>query len=70
MEILQNGRIESDEQLMELAQRYGEIIIPTENDDLDLTHWWILIDDGNQMLYVGTPETFTTWVKERNGGVQ
>ena len=70
MEILQNGRIESDEQLMELAQRYGEIIIPTENDDLDLTHWWILIDDGNQTLYVGTPETFTTWVKERNGGVQ
>ncbi len=70
MEMLHNGTIESDDQLMELAQRYGQIIIPTENDDLDLTHWWIVMADGNQMLYVGTPETFTTWVKERNGGVQ
>ncbi len=70
VEILQSGSIESDDQLMDLAQRYGQITIPTEDDDLDLTHWWILTDDGNQMLYVGTPETFTTWVMERNGGVQ
>jgi hypothetical protein len=61
MEILQSGAIESDDQLMELSQRYSQIIIPTENDDLDLTHWWILADDGNQMLYVGAPETFWTW---------
>ncbi len=70
MEIWQSGSVESDDQLMELAQRYGEIVIPTDNSGLELTHWWVICDEGRQMLYVGTPETFTTWVKERNGGVQ
>lgn len=70
LEILQNGVIESDAQLMELTERCGQVVIPNENEDLDLTHWWLIKDDGAEMLYVGTPETFTIYIKERNGGVQ
>lgn len=70
LEILQNGLIESDDQILELTERYGEVVLPNENEDLDLTHWWLIRDNGTGMLYIGTPETFTAYVKERNGGVQ
>jgi hypothetical protein len=55
---------------MELTERYGKVVIPSENEDLDLTHWWVIQEDGKVMLYVGTPETFDTYVMEQNGGVQ
>lgn len=45
-------------------------MIPSENEDLDLTHWWVIRDSGAEILYVGTPETFAGYVRERNGGVQ
>ena len=70
IEIVKNGIIESEEEVSELAEEYGQVVIPSENDDLDLTHWWVIRDDGVEMLYVGTPETFTTYVQERNGGIQ
>jgi hypothetical protein len=70
MEIVNNGVIESDDQLMELTEEYGQVVIPNDNQDLDLTHWWVIRDDGADVLYVGTPETFTTYIRERNGGVQ
>ncbi len=52
--IIESGLIESDEQLKEFAERYGMIIIPSE-EDLDLSHWWLIKDDGTEMLYVGLP---------------
>jgi hypothetical protein len=70
LEILENGLIETDEQIMQLAGRYGQVVIPSENEDLDLTHWWLIVDDGTEMLYVGTLETFTAYISERNGSVQ
>lgn len=70
MEILQSGLIETDEQLMELTERYRQAVIPSENEDLDLTHWWVIMEDGVAILYVGTPETFATYVMEQNAGVQ
>ena len=70
MEILQSGLIETDDQLLELTERYGQVVIPSENDDLDLTHCWVIKENGVAILYVGTPETFATYVIEQNGGVQ
>jgi len=55
---------------MELTKQYGQVVIPKHDEDLDLTHWWVIRDDGAEILYVGTPETFTTYIEERNGGVQ
>ena len=68
VKILKSGLIESNAQVMELAERYGQIVIPNEDEDLDLTHWWIMSDDGTEMMYVGTVETFATYIKERDGG--
>ena len=70
LEILKGGLIESDDQLSALTQSYGQIVIPNEDEDLELTHWWIIRDDGVESLYVGTEETFATYVKEQNGGLQ
>lgn len=67
--IIESGLIESDDHLKEFALRYGTIIIPSE-DDIDLTHWWLLKDDGTEMLYLGTPVTFTNYIREQNGGIQ
>lgn len=67
LEILRSGLIESDAQVMELAERYGQIIIPNEDENLDLTHWWLIRDDGTEVLYVGTRETFANYIKEREG---
>jgi hypothetical protein len=67
LEILKGGLIESDTQVMELSKRYGQIVFPDE--DLDLTHWWLMRDDGIEILYVGTFETFATYMKERDGQV-
>ncbi len=52
--IIETGLIESDDQIKEFAERHGTIIIPSE-EDLDLTHWWLIKDDGTEMLYVGLP---------------
>ena len=38
LEIVKDGLIESDDQLTALVQRYGQVVIPNEGDDLDLTH--------------------------------
>jgi hypothetical protein len=70
VEILNSGLIESDDQLIRLADGFGQLVFPSENDDLDLTHWWVIKDEGTEILYVGTPDTFTTYIKERNGGIQ
>jgi len=69
-EIVKDGIIETDDQLMELTKQYGQVVIPNQDEDLDLTHWWVIRDDGAEILYVGTHETFTTYIEERNGGVQ
>jgi len=70
VEIVKSGTVECDKHLMELAESYGEVVLPGENDDLELTHWWVIREDGAEMLYVGTPDTFTAYVQERNGGIQ
>ena len=67
LEFLKSGLIESDAQVIELSERYGKIVIPGE--DLDLTHWWLIRDDGTEMLYVGTPETLATYIRERDGRI-
>lgn len=63
LEILKQGLIESDEQVKELALLYGQVVIPDE--DMDLTHWWLIREDGTEMLYVGTQETFTIFLTEQ-----
>jgi hypothetical protein len=70
LEIVKDGLIESDDQLSALVQSHEQVVIPNEDENLDLTHWWIIRDDGVEALYVGTDETFATYVKERNGGLQ
>jgi hypothetical protein len=69
VEIIGCGAIETDDHLRQLARRYGQIAIPAD-DDLDLTHWWLLRDDGVETIYVGTIATFDAFVRERNGGLQ
>jgi hypothetical protein len=70
MDIVKSGIIETHDQLLEFTKQYGRIVIPGGDEDLDLTHWWVIREDGSDMLYIGTPETFTTYIRERNGGVQ
>jgi hypothetical protein len=70
LEIVKDGIIETDDLLMELTKQYGQVVIPNGDEELNLTHWWVIRDDGVEMLYVGTLETFTTYIEERNGGVQ
>lgn len=68
-EIVQEGLFESESQILELTRLYTQLVIPSD-DDLDVTHWWVVRHDGAEVLYLGTPETFVTYIKERNGGVQ
>ncbi|MBI4889935.1 MAG: hypothetical protein HY821_04865 [Acidobacteria bacterium] len=70
IEILTHGIIESDEQLLELAAGSSRIVIPDCHEEVELTHWWVIREEGREALYAGTPETFATYVGERNGGLQ
>jgi hypothetical protein len=70
LEILKSGLVRSPAQIKEIALNYDHIIMPDEDEDVDLTHWWVLMDDGTEMLYIGSHETFATYVKEKNGGIQ
>ncbi len=65
LEFLKHGLIESDAQVMELSKLYGQIVFPY--GDLELTHWWLIRDDGTEILYVGTHEALATYIKERGG---
>lgn len=69
LEILKRGLIESEAQVMDLVERYGQMVMPKVDEDMDLTHWWLMREDGIEVLYVGTPETLATYIKERDGGV-
>jgi hypothetical protein len=69
IEIMKEGLIEIQEDVMKMAEEYRQVVIPNDNEDLDLTHWWVIREEGAEMLYVGTPETFTSYVQERNGGI-
>jgi len=66
LEILKHGLIESEAQVMDLVERYGQMVMPKVNEDLDLTHWFLIREDGIEMLYVGTPETLATYINERD----
>ena len=69
LEILMNGLIQSDEQVMGLAERYRQLVLPKDYEDLELTHWWLIRENVTEVLYVGTPETFATYIKEEDHGV-
>lgn len=69
LEIIASGPIESDEQLLAMLERNERLVVPNE-DDLDLTHWWVIRVEGSETLYVGTPETFDLYPAEQNGRVQ
>jgi hypothetical protein len=69
LEILKHGLIESEAQVMDLVERYGQMVMPKVNEDLDLTHWFLIREDGIEMLYVGTPETLATYINERDGKI-
>jgi hypothetical protein len=69
LEIIRDGLVENDEQLLALIKEHEQAVIPSD-DDLVLTHWWVIRDDGVETLYVGTAETFDGYVREQNGDVQ
>jgi hypothetical protein len=68
IEVIGCGTIESDDHVLQLARAYLRIVIP-EDDELNLTHWWLLRDNGVETIYIGTIATFETFVKEQNGGL-
>jgi hypothetical protein len=70
VEILNTGLIENDDQLLQLTEGFGQLVIPNETDDPDLTHWWVIKDAGTEILYLGSPDTFTTYIIEKTGGIQ
>lgn len=69
IEIIKGGLIETDEHLLNLMRESSQIVVP-EDDELELTHWWLLPEDGIETTYVGTIATFDMFVRERNGGLQ
>jgi hypothetical protein len=69
LEIVSTGMVENEEQLLALIQKHKQLVIPND-EDVDLTHWWVIREDGVETFYVGTVETFEAYVKEQNGGLQ
>ncbi len=66
MDILRHGRIESDEQFVDFALEFSEVIIPSDEDEV-LTHFWVIRIDGTEKLYAGTLDTFAAYVGEVSG---
>jgi hypothetical protein len=66
LEVLKSGLVESDDELMELTERCRQVVIPNENDDLDLTHW-SSETTMKRCFTLARPRRFTTYIKERNG---
>ncbi|MBA3974100.1 MAG: hypothetical protein C0504_07780 [Candidatus Solibacter sp.] len=67
LQILDSGPFEGEDQLTELTRRCEEIVLPDEDGDRELTHWWILNQSGTTVLYIGTPETFHLYVRDETG---
>lgn len=68
-EIVKGGTLRNLKQFKALARRYRSLIVPSD-DDADATHWWVIRQNGAEILYVGTPETFDKYTREENGGIQ
>ncbi len=66
MEILRHGPIRSIDKFLDFVLRFNEVIVP-RNDGLDITHFWVIRSHGVEKLYVGTPDTFDTYVREESG---
>ncbi len=59
------GQLDGSEQQIEsLTRSASTLIVPNDDDDLNLTHWWELSWDGVPVVYIGTPETFQRWQDE------
>ena len=70
IEIIRDGLLDGGtEQAQKLIDRYKAIILPDREllKGGDLTHFWIVRCNGIEALYVGTPETFSVYVREVNG---
>jgi hypothetical protein len=66
MEILREGLAETEEQLKGLILEFNQVVFPAD-DDVDITHFWVTRNDGVEMLYLGTPDTFATYIRESSG---
>jgi hypothetical protein len=53
LEIRTKGLIESEEQVKELAEHYRGLIIPKEPEDLELTHWSLIRENGETPVVGG-----------------
>ena len=67
IQILSEGEIENEDALVEMTLQFNQVIIPNDDAARELTHWYAIKQDGEEMLYVGTPETFAQYIDE-NGG--
>jgi len=68
-EVLKHGALESTEQFKELARQHRSLVLPSD-EDADVTHWWVIRQEGVEILYVGSPESFAAYTGEHNGGIQ
>jgi hypothetical protein len=53
-------------QIQDMLDSGVQSIWMPNDDDHDITHWWLLLKDGVKNAYVGTPESFEVW-KVENG---
>ena len=69
IEIISEGLVESEDQIMELTIKFRSVVVPREDafGDVEMSHWWQIREDGEDMLYVGNQETFARYVLEMNG---
>jgi len=72
-QIIREGTLDGPEEAVELALQFSQIVIPNaegNEEDMHLTNYWVIQDNGVEMLYIGTPESFALYTQEENGGIQ
>lgn len=66
MTILQTGMIEDEQALESLLQQNTKVVMPNSEDE-DADQFWVVVHQGEQILYLGNERTFAVWVKEEEG---
>jgi|SRR5579863_8266615 len=67
--IVESGAIKGEHDIAALLAQYSLVVVPDEEKlgDEEIERFWVVMHEGEELLYLGNEHTFAVWVREEEG---